>query len=197
MFNFFDVIVSIIMLACGYFGFNTGIIASVFYVLSGFAGMWAAQKFSAQLNMDFYLVFGIVALAVILTGFFTGKILKALFLGTIDRIVGAVLGMCLGLVIAALVVFPATKNISPKWRNIMQSSYTEKKVMVQFRKVFPEIRELRLEQIAQTLPEITIPDKINLELHVPDKLKQEAKKAEEKIKSAVSAQKSKKPGEKK
>ena len=96
MFNYFDVIVIALLLGFGYLGYETGILASLFYVLSGFVGIWAAQEFSSKIDLNFYILFFTAAGIVILAGLFIRKLLKTVFLGGFDRMVGTILGIFMG-----------------------------------------------------------------------------------------------------
>ncbi|MFH1369424.1 MAG: CvpA family protein [Elusimicrobiota bacterium] len=192
MFNIFDVIILIIAILCAYFGFSTGVIASMFYVCSGFAGMWAAHKFSVQLGMNFYLVFAMASIAVVIIGFVLGKILKGLLLGGIDKAGGLVFGVTLGLAVFAVLLFPLSKKLPEKLQNIASTSFSSNKIMPVMKKLLPAISEFDLETVKESMPDIKLPEKINLEIDVPKNLKKEAAEAKEKLKSAV-----KKPAEKK
>ena len=64
MFNAFDFLSILIIAGNSYFGYQTGIIACLFYILSGFLGMWAAQSFAPEPKFNFYLVFLAVAAVV-------------------------------------------------------------------------------------------------------------------------------------
>ena len=101
MFNIFDIIVIVLVLGFGYLGFETGILASLFYILSGFVGIWAAQEFSAKIDINFYVMFFGGAGIVVLVGLFIRKLLKSIFLGNFDRVIGAFLGIFLGVSVSA------------------------------------------------------------------------------------------------
>src|SRR5512138_3001461 len=96
MFNFFDIIALAVILLGGYFGLQTGILASTFYVASGFAGLWSAHRYAARLGVNFYLLFALASAAVILLGFLFSRLFKKIFLGKPDRLIGGLLGLCLG-----------------------------------------------------------------------------------------------------
>lgn len=185
MFNIFDVVSIILILSCAYFGFSTGIIASVFYVSSGYAGMWVAHKFSAQWGMNFYLVFILAAAGVVLIGFILGKVLKGLLLGGFDKFGGLVFGIALGVSIFSVGLYPMIGKLPAKWQDKAYSSFSSAKVMPYMRKLLPEISEFSIQTVKESLPELQMPKKINLEIDVPKSVKQEAAKVKKKVDSAV------------
>jgi uncharacterized membrane protein required for colicin V production len=165
--NIFDAAILIIVLLCAYFGFNTGVIASVFYMASGFAGMWAAHEFSVRLGLNFYLTFVLAAAVVILAGFILGKIFKGLFLGGLDRLGGVILGVLLGLVLFGVIVFPLSKKLPAGWQRTAHASFSTVRIMPVLRKLLPDINALNLDTVKESLPNIKLPEKINLEISVP------------------------------
>lgn len=173
--NLFDAVILLVVFACAYFGFNTGIVASVFYMASGFAGMWAAHEFAARLGMNFYITFAIAAAIVILAGFLLGKIFKGLFLGGLDRAGGMLLGVLLGLVIFGVIVFPLSKKLPEGMRKTAHSSFSTVKVMPVLRKLLPDIGALNIDTVKESLPDIKVPEKLNLEISVPKKIKEEVR----------------------
>lgn len=192
MFTIFDALVIALLALCAYFGFNTGIVASIFYVSSGFAGMWAAHKYAGQLNMNFYLLFILAAAAVILAGFILGKVLRGLLLGVVDKVGGCVFGLALGFTIFAVALLPMSKNFSSSWKTRFDSSISVKKVLPYILKLLPDAKDLSLETVKDALPDIELPEKMNLEIDVPKSIKKEASIVKEKAVSAV-----KKPASKK
>jgi uncharacterized membrane protein required for colicin V production len=150
MFNFFDVIVIALLLGFGYLGYETGILASLFYVLSGFVGIWAAQEFSSRIDINFYMLFFAAAGIVILAGLFIRKLLKAVFLGGLDRMIGAFLGVFLGVSVSIFIVLSFPPKVSEKSRKVVLTSYTGSSAVPFLEKFFPQA-ELKLEQVKDSI----------------------------------------------
>lgn len=164
MFNYFDVITLLIVLAACFFGFQTGIIASLFYVASGFIGMFVARTFSPGPGMKFYLFFAAGAGGAILIGFIISRILKKIFLGTLDRLSGAVLGLLFGVVLISILLLPLSGSLRGEMRKAVLSSCSGSHILPLSRKMFPQFEEFcngRIEQIEEILPQIKeLPEKI-------------------------------------
>jgi uncharacterized membrane protein required for colicin V production len=150
MFNFFDVIVIALVIGFGYLGYETGILASLFYVLSGFVGIWAAQEFSSKIDLNFYILFFTSAGIVILAGLFIRKLLKSVFLGGFDRMVGAFLGVFLGVSASIFIVLSFPPKVSEKSREVVLKSYTGSSAVPFLEKFFPQA-ELKLEQVKDSI----------------------------------------------
>ena len=189
MFNIFDIATLALVLLCAYFGYNTGIIASVFYMASGFAGMWAAHAYAARLGLNFYVAFVLAAAVVILIGFILGKIFKAVFLGGLDRLGGVIFGILLGIVIFGVVVFPLTNKLPAHWRRKANQSFSTLKIMPLLRKCLPNINELNIGTVEESMPKLEvpkIPKKITREINeVPGKIKKEAEKVGKKAANII------------
>lgn len=151
MFNYFDLVVLAVLALSGFFGFQTGILSTVFYVSSGFFGMWAAQKYSQGPGTKFYFIFLAGAGCVILLGFIVQQIFKKVFLGKIDRLIGGALGVLLGLVIVGTVVLPVSHHFSERQRQFIHSSYTGSNIIPVLRKLFPRVEQFKLENIRQAI----------------------------------------------
>lgn len=157
MFNFFDIITLGIVLLGGYFGLQTGILASAFYVASGFVGLWSAQRYAARLDMNFYLLFILTAAAVVLVGFLLGRIFKKLFLGKPDRIIGGLLGLFLGVLIVSMALVPVSFHTTPKVRTLVASSYTVSRFLPYLEKILPAVRRFSVERVTDALPAVKLP----------------------------------------
>jgi len=164
MFNIFDVIVIALLLGFGYLGYETGILASLFYILSGFVGIWAAQEFSSRIDINFYLLFFTAAGIVTLVGLFIRKLLKAVFLGGFDRMIGAFLGIFLGVSASIFIVLSFPPKVSEKSRKVVLTSYTGSSAVPFLEKFFPQA-ELKLEQVEQSikLPKFSKKLKVSLQ----------------------------------
>ena len=147
MFNLFDAIVLLVMVSALCLGFQTGIIVSLFAVLSGFAGMWSAHMFSAPLGMNFYLVFFGSAAMVLLAGYVVSRVCKAFFMGGADRLIGALLGLVLGVAITVTVLLPLSGSLPKKARETVLASYSGSRLIPRLQKAFPGVRQFRLDKV--------------------------------------------------
>jgi uncharacterized membrane protein required for colicin V production len=156
MFNFFDIIALAFILLGGYFGLQTGILASTFYVASGFVGLWSAHHYAARLGMNFYLLFALAAAVVILLGFLLSRLFKKMFLGKPDRLIGGLLGLCLGVLIVSMALVPAFFHLTPKARDLAASSCTGSRFLPCLEKVLPGIRRFSVKEVKNVLPVVKI-----------------------------------------
>jgi uncharacterized membrane protein required for colicin V production len=156
MFNYFDGIVLALITIGGYLGFQTGILASLFYILSGFVGIWAAQEFSNKFDANFYLLFFASAGVVIVAGILIRRLLKTVVLGIPDRLIGALLGIFLGVSISIFIVLSFPQKISEKSHEAVLTSYTGSHAIPYLEKFFPKA-ELRLKKVKESikLPKFT------------------------------------------
>lgn len=172
MINIFDMFVLLVLVFSGYFGFQTGIISSFFYISSGFFGLWAAQNYSEGPGLKFYVIFSAGSGLIILLGFAAKQIFKKIFLGNVDRMVGGVLGLLLGLAIVGTIVLPVSHHFSEKKRQIVHSSYTGTHIIPVLRKLFPKVKQFRIGDIKEiiNLPKLTS-GKIDFKISSPEKKK--------------------------
>ena len=175
MFNFFDGIVLILIIGGGYLGSQTGILASLFYILSGFVGIWAAQEFSSKFDINFYLMFFAGAGAVIMVGLFIRSLLKTVLLGPIDRVVGALLGVFLGVSVSIFIVLSFPTKISENSHKTVLTSYTGSHAVPYLEKFFPQA-ELKLEKVRESIKLPKFPKKLKVSLPHFKKKAAEAKK---------------------
>ncbi|HBU68790.1 MAG TPA: hypothetical protein DEE98_00220 [Elusimicrobia bacterium] len=164
MFNYFDLLSIILIVFGAFFGFQTGIIASIFYIASGFAGMWAADRFAEGSGIGFYLIFAAGAGVLIMIGFIAGKLLKAFLLGTVDRVIGLVLGIMLGCVIVGVVVLPVSRHMPAAVRKAAFSSFSGAKIIPFIQKLYPRVKDFDVRDIEVALPMPKLPEKIDLKL---------------------------------
>jgi len=160
MFTIFDGITLLFLLAGAYCGFKTGIIASIFYIASGFAGMWVAQHYVPVPGVKFYVYFLAAAGGVILLGFVAGKLMRTVSLGAIDRLIGACLGILLGLAVVSTVLVPLSHHLSPKFRKAVTVSYTGSHLIPRLQKIFPQVRQFDTDEIKSIFPLPAMPAKI-------------------------------------
>jgi len=163
MFNLFDGIVLALIMCGGYLGFETGILASLFYILSGFVGIWAAQEFSDKFDINFYLMFFAGAGIVIVAGILIRRLLKAVFLGTLDRVIGAFLGIFLGVSASIFIVLSFPPKISEKYHKVVLTSYTGSHAVPYLEKFFPQA-ELKLEKVKESIKLPKFPRKLKVSL---------------------------------
>lgn len=162
--NGFDIFALVLGLLCFYFGFHTGIIASVFYVASGFVGMWAAQAYAAKFGLNFYVAFLCAAASVALAGFILSRIFRALMLGFFDRIIGGVLGVALAVCIVAMAIVPVSSKFTPAMRSAVVSSYAVKKIVPCFRKMFPRVKHFDITELSGKISLPALPHKLEFDL---------------------------------
>ncbi len=163
MFNYFDFIVIGLIVCCGYLGFQTGILASLFYILSGFVGIWAAQEFSDKFDTNFYLLFFAAAGIVILVGLFIRRLLRAVFLGAFDRVIGGLLGIFLGVSVSIFIVLSFPPKLSENSHKVVLTSYTGSHAVPYLEKFFPQA-ELRLEKVTESIKLPKFPKKFKVSL---------------------------------
>jgi uncharacterized membrane protein required for colicin V production len=162
MFNIFDVVVLGVLLLGAYAGSQVGILASVFYVASGFAGLSAAERFARGSNIKFYLVFVAVAAAVIGTGFLLARLFKKIFLGTLDRVAGALLGIVLGVVVTATVLLPLTRFLSARGQEKAAASYTVSHALPRLYEELPQLERFKPDRLPDIFPVPEIPRKFRM-----------------------------------
>lgn len=151
IFNGFDIIVLVLVLLFCIAGFKTGIVTTIFSVTSGYIGLYIATKYSGQLGMNFYLVFALVAVAVIALGLFLGHIAQDKLLGTIDNVMGMILGAGFGVMIISILMFPVLNKLSWKNQVYVVSSYSGTHVIPSVQKLLPPVKELSFKQIKQMI----------------------------------------------
>ena len=142
MFNGFDVIVLVLVLLFCMAGFSTGIVSTIFCLSSGYAGLFVATKYSAQLGMNFYLVFLLTAAAIIALGLFLGRLAQENLLGTFDNVMGMILGACFGIMLISILMFPVLNKLSWKNQVYVVSSYSGIHIIPSVQKLLPPVKEL-------------------------------------------------------
>jgi uncharacterized membrane protein required for colicin V production len=124
-------IISIILIA--WFGWNVGFTRTFFAVLAGFLAIFVASKYPYQEGINFYLIFVITALFVVVIGAFTLRLIKFFYLNILDRIGGAILSICIWLIVSINIIIPtiiqkyaldeSEHTIHYAISNIMQSKF--------------------------------------------------------------------------
>ncbi|MCL2484952.1 MAG: CvpA family protein [Endomicrobia bacterium] len=97
-------IVSIFLIA--YLGWSAGLTRSFFAVLTGFLAILAASKYPYQEGINFYLIFVITALAVMLVGGFILRLVNFFYMNIIDKAGGAILSAAVWIIVAVNVLVP-------------------------------------------------------------------------------------------
>ncbi|MDR1417697.1 MAG: CvpA family protein [Endomicrobium sp.] len=97
-------IISLILIA--WLGWQTGFIRSCFAVIAGFCAILAAWKYPYQEGFNFYYIFIIVALFVIIVGGIVSRIIKFFYLNTIDRLGGLIVNILVWLIVSVNVIIP-------------------------------------------------------------------------------------------
>ncbi len=97
-------IVSIILIA--YLGWSAGLTRTFFAVFAGFLAIFAADKYPYQEGLNFYLVFLITAILVIIAGGFVLRIVSFFFMKPFDKAGGAVLSAAVWLIVSVNVIIP-------------------------------------------------------------------------------------------
>jgi len=97
-------IASIALMA--YLGWSAGLTRSFFAILAGFLSIFAASKYPYQEGINFYLVFIITLLVVMMAGGFVLRLVNFFFMNIADKTGGAALSVIVWLIVAVNVVIP-------------------------------------------------------------------------------------------
>ena len=97
-------VVSVILIA--WLGWLTGFTRTFFAILAGLVAVFVASKYPYQEGLNFYIIFAITALFIIMLGGFILRIISFFYLNILDRIGGAVLSVCVWLIVAINVIIP-------------------------------------------------------------------------------------------
>ncbi|BAV58732.1 hypothetical protein AGMMS49573_10170 [Endomicrobiia bacterium] len=102
-----DIFLTLTVVLAVWLGWFAGFTRTFFAFLAGFLAVFAASKYPHQKGLNFYLVFVITALLVIMSGGFTLRLISFFYLNILDRIGGAALGACIWLVVSVNIIIPA------------------------------------------------------------------------------------------
>jgi uncharacterized membrane protein required for colicin V production len=97
-------IISLILIA--WLGWQTGFVKSCFAVIAGFCAILAGWKYPYQEGLNFYYVFIIVALFVIIVGGIISRMIKFFYLSIFDRVGGLILSILVWLIVSVNVIIP-------------------------------------------------------------------------------------------
>ncbi len=121
--NRLDIILGLILILTIARGIWTGFSRTFSTLLGVFLGLWVAVHYFPSLALRlspfihdplwrplaaFFLMFIIIYLAFVLTGMFVNRFLRSVKLGWVDRLMGAVIGLVKGLVLAGALAFLLT-----------------------------------------------------------------------------------------
>lgn len=120
-----DIVLSLLLILGSYFGYKSGFLAELFFVaalvlgvLVGFKLMgWGMEYLHKHFNADtaflpylsFLIIFVLVVVAVIFTGHRIKHLMDDTFLGRVDSIAGAILGMMKYAFCASVILWLADK----------------------------------------------------------------------------------------
>jgi hypothetical protein len=101
-----DVFLAVSILIIAWLGWSAGAVRSFFAVLSGFTAIFAASAYPYQEGINFWLIFVISALAVIIACGFVLRIVKLFFMRPFDKVGGAVLSVAVWATVTVNVIIP-------------------------------------------------------------------------------------------
>jgi uncharacterized membrane protein required for colicin V production len=101
-----DIFLTLSIVLAVWLGWSAGFTRTFFAVLAGFLAVFAASKYPHQEGLNFYLVFAITALLVIMVGGFTLRLISFFYLNILDRIGGAALSACVWLIVSVNIIVP-------------------------------------------------------------------------------------------
>jgi cytochrome b subunit of formate dehydrogenase len=90
----------------GYLGWSAGLTRSFFAVFAGFLSIFAASKYPYQEGINFWLIFVITVLAVMLVSGFVLRLVNFFYMNIADKTGGAVLSALVWIVVAVNVLVP-------------------------------------------------------------------------------------------
>jgi len=154
MFNIFDGAVIAIIFLIGIFGFKVGVLMSLFYFIAGFGGAWVAQSYSHALGINYYIVFIVVALLLLIIGFVIKRVVGALFLGWLDRSLGFIMGAIIAIWLVISVMYPYTLNMDKAVQGITSVSYFSQKVLPWLNDKFPALQKFSMGDVKDAFPPV-------------------------------------------
>jgi len=154
MFNIFDGSAIVIIFLIGFFGFNVGVLMSLFYFIAGFGGAWVAQSYSHVLGINYYIVFIIAALLFLGIGSIIKKVASALLLGWVDRFLGFLMGAVIGLWLVISVLYPYALNMDKDVRVTTNGSYFSQKVLPWLSNKIPTIQRYKIADFKDAFPSV-------------------------------------------
>jgi len=101
-----DIFLGVSILLIAWLGWSAGATRSFFAVLSGFIAIFAASKYPYQEGINFWLVFVISALIIVIICGFVLRLVKFFFMKPFDKAGGLVLSVLVWIVVSVNVVVP-------------------------------------------------------------------------------------------
>ncbi|OEG70124.1 hypothetical protein ATZ36_06005 [Candidatus Endomicrobiellum trichonymphae] len=102
-----DIFLTLSVVLAVWLGWSAGFARTFFAILAGFLAVFVASKYPHQEGLNFYLIFTITALLVIMAGGFTLRLISFFYLNILDRIGGAALSVCVWLAVSVNIIIPA------------------------------------------------------------------------------------------
>lgn len=160
--NVLDLVFGVIIIVVAIMGAFKGFVRQVVGLLSIFAGVWCAFKFSSWAAMKvqqwchageramYIACFIIIVVLVILLGWllarFIEKILKITTLGWLNRLLGAILGAAKIILLLSVIVY-AFNRINSNWNLVSNATLKESSIWVWLvdlhEKVFPYLLKIK------------------------------------------------------
>lgn len=160
--NVLDLVFGVIIIVVAIMGAFKGFVRQVIGLLSIFAGVWCAFKFSSWAAVKvqqwchagertmYIACFIIIVVLVILLGWllarFIEKILKINTLGWLNRLLGAILGAAKIILLLSVIVY-AFNRINTNWNLVSNATLKESSIWVWlvdlYEKVFPYLLKIK------------------------------------------------------
>ncbi|MCQ2117932.1 MAG: CvpA family protein [Bacteroidales bacterium] len=160
--NVLDLVFGVIIVVVAIMGAFKGFVRQVVGLLSIFAGVWCAFKFSSWAAVKvqqwchagertmYIACFIIIVVLVILLGWllarFIEKILKITTLGWLNRLLGAILGAAKIILLLSVIVY-AFNRINTNWNLVSNATLKESSIWVWlvdlYEKVFPYLLKIK------------------------------------------------------
>ena len=160
--NVLDLVFGVIIIVVAIMGAFKGFVRQIVGLLSIFAGVWCAFKFSSWAAVKvqqwchagertmYIACFIIIVVLVILLGWFLArfieKILKITTLGWLNRLLGAILGAAKIILLLSVIVY-AFNRINTNWNLVSNATLKESSIWVWlvdlYEKVFPYLLKIK------------------------------------------------------
>ena len=101
-----DVFLAVSIFLIAWLGWSAGAVRSSFAALAGFMAIFAASKYPYQEGINFWLVFAISALIVIMLGGLVLRLVRFFFMNPFDKACGAILSVAVWTTVAVALVIP-------------------------------------------------------------------------------------------
>ncbi|MDR1523085.1 MAG: hypothetical protein LBS29_03960 [Endomicrobium sp.] len=101
-----DIFLVISLILIAWLGWQVGLVRSCFAVLAGFCSIVAASKYLYQEGLNFYYIFIIVALFIIVIGGIVFRLIRFFYLNILDRLCGLILSVLVWLIVSVNIIIP-------------------------------------------------------------------------------------------